>query len=159
MAYCGSLFVDYSPSGEIVGHFYEFIWKVYLDINFILHLGMDGPKSFSVYYWNPYTLKKLFLMLVPDPFILCTMHSGKVLVPFSLMLISSPLTFISFSNYLQVIEQIIKRSSGNQYSSRICLVTQHHKMGNISKSPYLFDLAIQKFEAIFSGVLAHFINI
>ena len=43
MAYCSSLFVDHRPSEKLEKHFYEFVQKVGLDINFILHLGMDGP--------------------------------------------------------------------------------------------------------------------
>ena len=43
MAYCGSLFVDHRPSEKPEKNFYEFVRKVGLDINFILHLGMDGP--------------------------------------------------------------------------------------------------------------------
>ena len=38
------------------------------------------------------------------PFILCTTHPGKVLLPLGLMLMSSPLTFISYSDYLQVVQ-------------------------------------------------------
>ena len=41
ISYCGSLFVDYCPSETLVEHFFEFI--NYLDINYILHIGMDGP--------------------------------------------------------------------------------------------------------------------
>ena len=50
MACCGSLFVDHCPSEKLVEHFYEFVRKVRLDINFMFHLGMDGPnvnKSFQ----------------------------------------------------------------------------------------------------------------
>ena len=43
MAYCGSLFVDHCPAEKLVEHFYEFVQKVGLDINYMLHLGMDGP--------------------------------------------------------------------------------------------------------------------
>ena len=43
MAYCGSLFVDHCPVEKLVEHFYEFVQKVGLDINYMLHLGMDGP--------------------------------------------------------------------------------------------------------------------
>ena len=32
-----------SPSEKLEEHFYEFVWKVGLDINFMLHLQMDGP--------------------------------------------------------------------------------------------------------------------
>ena len=42
MVHC--LFVDHCPSKKLVEHFYEFIRKICLDINFILHLlGMEGP--------------------------------------------------------------------------------------------------------------------
>ena len=78
-------------------------------------------------------------MLVPAPFILCTAHSGKVLVPFDLILISSPLALISFSDYLQVVSRLSKDLRGNQYSSRICLEKQNHKVGNIAKSRLTFD--------------------
>ena len=43
MAYCGSLLVDQCSSEKLVEHFHEFVRKVGLDINFMLHLGMDGP--------------------------------------------------------------------------------------------------------------------
>ena len=43
MAYCGSLFVDHCPAEKLVEHFYEFVQKVGLDINYMHHLGMDGP--------------------------------------------------------------------------------------------------------------------
>ena len=43
MAYCGSLFLDHCPLEKLVEHFYEFAHKVGLDINFMLHLGMNGP--------------------------------------------------------------------------------------------------------------------
>ena len=42
MAYCGSLFVDHCPVEKLVEHFYEFVQKVGLDINYMLHLGVDG---------------------------------------------------------------------------------------------------------------------
>ena len=41
MAFCGSLFVDHCPAEKLVEHFYEFVLKVGLDINYMLHLGMD----------------------------------------------------------------------------------------------------------------------
>ena len=43
IAYCGSLFVDHCPSEKFVQHFYEFVRKVGLYINFMLYLRMDGP--------------------------------------------------------------------------------------------------------------------
>ena len=44
-SYCGSLFVDHCPSETLIGHFFEF-WvykKNNLDINYLLHIGMNGP--------------------------------------------------------------------------------------------------------------------
>ena len=43
MAYCGLLFVNHCPAEKLVEHFYEFVQKIGLDINYMLHLGMDGP--------------------------------------------------------------------------------------------------------------------
>ena len=43
LGYCGSLFLDHHPSEKLEERFYEFVWKVGLDINFMLHLQMDGP--------------------------------------------------------------------------------------------------------------------
>ena len=43
IAYCGTLFVEHCPAEKLVEHFYEFVKKVGLDVNYMLHLGMDGP--------------------------------------------------------------------------------------------------------------------
>ena len=65
MAYCGSLFVDRCPVEKLVEHFYEFVQKVGLDINYMLHLGMDGPnvnKKFqSLLLESPYLENTTFL--------------------------------------------------------------------------------------------------
>ena len=42
MGYCRSLFVDHCPAEKLVEHFYEFVQRVGLYINYMLHLGMDG---------------------------------------------------------------------------------------------------------------------
>ena len=44
-SYCGSLFIDHCPSETLIEHFFEF-WvykKNNLDINYLLHIGMNGP--------------------------------------------------------------------------------------------------------------------
>ena len=44
ISYCGSLFVDHCPSETLVEHFFfKFIRKGNLDINYLLHIEMDGP--------------------------------------------------------------------------------------------------------------------
>ena len=43
ISFCGSLFVHHCPSETLVGHFFEFIKKNNLDINYLPHIGMDGP--------------------------------------------------------------------------------------------------------------------
>ena len=67
MVYCDSLFVE-----KLAEHFYRFVQRAGLDINFMLHLGMDGPnvkKKFSIYYWNRHSLKKTtFLDVGTCPF-------------------------------------------------------------------------------------------
>ena len=41
--YCGSLFVDHCPFETLVEYFFKFIKKNSMDINYLLHIGMDGP--------------------------------------------------------------------------------------------------------------------
>ena len=43
ISYCGSLFVDHCFSEKLVEHFFSFIEKIGLHINYMLHLRVDGP--------------------------------------------------------------------------------------------------------------------
>ena len=41
--YCSSLFLWYCTSGDLVDHFKQFVVDSELDLNYLLHLSMDGP--------------------------------------------------------------------------------------------------------------------
>ena len=42
-SYCGSLFIGYCTSENLLDHYKTFTGKVNLESSFLLHLGMDGP--------------------------------------------------------------------------------------------------------------------
>ena len=41
--YAGSLFLGHCTSEDLINHFMEFVLKLKCNINFFLHIGMDGP--------------------------------------------------------------------------------------------------------------------
>lgn len=41
--YCGSIFMGHCTAKDLVEHFYEFIRKLRLDLDFLMNIGMDGP--------------------------------------------------------------------------------------------------------------------
>ena len=43
MSYCGTIMVDHCPAQKLLEHFLEFVNKVKLQLQFMLHIGMDGP--------------------------------------------------------------------------------------------------------------------
>lgn len=43
ISYCGTIMVDHCPAEKLLDHFLEFVDKVKLQLQLMLHLGMDGP--------------------------------------------------------------------------------------------------------------------
>ena len=43
MSYYGTIILDHGPAKTLLEHFLEFVDKVKLQLQLILHLGMDGP--------------------------------------------------------------------------------------------------------------------
>ena len=45
--YCGSIFVEYWTSKDLLNHFYEFIESLNLSAFWLVNIGMDGPTCTS----------------------------------------------------------------------------------------------------------------